>query len=215
VLEVVQFIASALLSLIAAALAVYMVKRSFDLLQKGVITLRDANPDDAIKVEFKKLITIQTRYPALGFLVLAMICLGIALWARPQFRGIVPMKLTASLNPIAQGVDTAFFEDPDPLGSSEIDSTGRISTEILPRIVKVRIRIPTPGYDPGQITKDLSPDQAKNNVLDFGTFSVGSQDRTKRPDDNPALIDTPSRPLAPLPAAIGSATPPAPAGTLQ
>jgi hypothetical protein len=147
--------------------------------------------------------------------VLAMICLGIAMWARPQFRGIVPMKLTASLNPIAQGVDTAFFEDPDPLGSSEIDSTGRISTEILPRIVKVRIRIPTPGYDPGQITKDLSPDQAKNNVLDFGTFSVGSQDRTKRPDDNPALIDTPSRPLAPLPAAIGSATPPAPAGTLQ
>jgi hypothetical protein len=214
VLEVVQFIASALLSLIAAGLAVYMVKRSFDLLQKGVITLRESNPEDAIKVEFKKLITVQTRYPALGFIVLAMICLGIALWAKPQLRGIVPMKLTASLNPTAQGVDTAFFEDPDPLGSSEIDSTGRISTEILPRIVKVRIRIPTPGYDPGQITKDLSPDQAKNHILDFGNFSLNGQ-RKKRPDDNPALIDTPSRPLAPLPTGIGLTATPAPAGSLQ
>jgi hypothetical protein len=204
ILEVIKFAASAIVALIAACLAVYMVWKSYNLLEKGVIAIREADAADAIKVDFHRLITVQTRYPALAFFVLAITCLGFAFWqvrSMPEMRGINPMKLTASLTPTSTGVDTAFFEDPDPLGSSRIDSTGKISTEILPKIIKVRIRIPTPGYAPGQITKDLSPDQAKDGLLDFGSLSLGPT-RIQKPDENPALIDTPPHPLAPLSAGM-------------
>ena len=54
-----------LLAVIGAVCALLMVIGSLVLLYRGTITLKEANPDEAIKVQFKELIDVQTRYPAL------------------------------------------------------------------------------------------------------------------------------------------------------
>jgi hypothetical protein len=190
VLEVLEFISRALLALVLAGLGVYMVRRSFDLLQKGVITLQQVNPDDAITVEFKRILKLQTRYPAFGFYFIALVCLGMAIWVLPTAsKRLNPIKVTAKLQPHPTGIATAYFEDMNLLATSQIDTPGDISAEILPKLVGVRIRIPTPGYEPGEITKSLTADKAKSDVLDFGILSPGAVKVVEKPTPDPAQIE--------------------------
>ena len=67
VFEVIELVSRALLAVLFARLGIYMVKRSFDLLQKGLITLQQVSPEAAVTVEFKKILKLQSRYPAMGF----------------------------------------------------------------------------------------------------------------------------------------------------
>lgn len=188
-LDIIEFVARAVLSLVAAGLAVYMVWKSFDLLQKGIITLQSVAPKDAIRIEYKNLIKVQTQYPAIAFFVLALICLGIAVWVIPQFHPIGRMKVTAKLQPHPKDIVTAYFVDQNSLAQSEIDTDGVISADILPMVGGVRIRIPAPGYDPKEITKVISIDKAKGDVLDFGVLAPPTTKVVNKPTPNPAQID--------------------------
>ena len=188
-LDLIQFIARALLSLVTAALAIYMVWKSFNLLQKGIITLQTVAPEDAIRIEYKNLIKVQTQYPAIAFFVLALICLGIAVWVMPPFKPVSRMKVTAKLQPHPKDISMAYFDDQNSLAQSEIDTAGEISAEILPRVGGVRIRIPAPGYDTKEITKSLSIDKAKGDVLDFGILSPPDNKVVSKPTPDPAQID--------------------------
>jgi hypothetical protein len=164
VLDIIEFIARAGLALIAAGLAVYMVWKSFNLLQKGIITLQSVAHNDALRIQYKNLIKVQTQIPALAFFVLALICLCIAVWEMPQFKPIGQLKVTAKLQPHPKDIVTAYFDDQNSLAQSEIDTDGVISADILPKVGGVRIKIPAPGYDPPVITKVLSIDKAKGDV---------------------------------------------------
>ena len=188
-LDIIEFIARAGLALIAAGLAVYMVWKSFNLLQKGIITLQSVAHNDALRIQYKNLIKVQTQIPALAFFVLALICLCIAVWAMPQFKPIGQLKVTAKLQPHPKDIVTAYFDDQNSLAQSEIDTDGVISADILPKVGGVRIRIPAPGYDPEEITKVLSIDKAKGDVLDFGVMVPPTTKVANKPTPNPAQID--------------------------
>jgi hypothetical protein len=189
VLDIIEFIARAGLALIAAGLAVYMVWKSFNLLQKGIITLQSVAHNDALRIQYKNLIKVQTQIPALAFFVLALICLCIAVWAMPQFKPIGQLKVTAKLQPHPKDIVTAYFDDQNSLAQSEIDTDGVISADILPKVGGVRIKIPAPGYDPPVITKVLSIDKAKGDVLDFGVMAPPTTKVANKPTPNPAQID--------------------------
>ena len=193
-LDIIEFVARAGLALIAAGLAVYMVWKSFNLLQKGIITLQSVAPKDAIRIEYKNLIKVQTQYPAIAFFVLALVCLCIAVWAMPQFKPIGQLKVTAKLQPHPQDIVTAYFDDQNSLAQSEIDTEGVISADILPKVGGVRIRIPAPGYVPKEITRVLSIDKAKDEVLDFGVLAPPATKVADIPTPNPAQIDPPPAP---------------------
>jgi hypothetical protein len=191
VLEMLEFTSRAVLALVLAGLGTYMVRKSFDLLQRGVITLQQVSPDDAITVEFKRILKFQTRYPAFGFFFIALVCLGMAVWVLP----IAPkkpnsIKVTAKLQPHPTGIVTAYFEDTNSQ-TSQIDTSpgGNIFAEVEPKFVGVRIRIPTPGYEPGEITASLSADKAKGDVLDFGVLSPGIAKAVEKPILDPAQIE--------------------------
>jgi hypothetical protein len=65
---------------IGAICALLMVVGALVLLYKGAITLQQSSPDEAVKVEFKHLINIQTRYPAIGLFVIGICFLGASLF---------------------------------------------------------------------------------------------------------------------------------------
>jgi hypothetical protein len=69
-----------ILALMGALCALTMVIFSFVLLYRGTITLQQASPQDAIKVEFQKVINVQTRYPALGLFVVGISFLIVSYW---------------------------------------------------------------------------------------------------------------------------------------
>src|SRR5205809_6057410 len=50
-----------------------MVVGGMVLLYKGTITLKDSNPDEAIRIEFKHMINVTTRYPALALFVIGLV----------------------------------------------------------------------------------------------------------------------------------------------
>jgi hypothetical protein len=107
---------------------------SFNLLQKGIITLQSVAHNDALRIQYKNLIKVQTQIPALAFFVLALICLCIAVWAMPQFKPIGQLKVTAKLQPHPKDIVTAYFDDQNSLAQSEIDTDGVISADILPKV---------------------------------------------------------------------------------
>src|SRR5438067_13722224 len=57
-----------------------MVVGGMVLLYKGTITLQDSNPDEAIRVGFKHMINVTTRYPALGLFVISLVFTVVALY---------------------------------------------------------------------------------------------------------------------------------------
>src|SRR5438128_11847637 len=57
-----------------------MVVGGMVLLYKGTITLKDSNPDEAIKIEFKRMINVTTRYPALALFIIGLAFTVVALY---------------------------------------------------------------------------------------------------------------------------------------
>ena len=61
------------LAVVGAACSLLMVGGALYLLNRGIVTLKEANPDEAIKVEFQKVLSIQSRYPAIALFVLGVV----------------------------------------------------------------------------------------------------------------------------------------------
>jgi len=187
---------TAIVAWVAASCAVIVMVGSLILLWTGAVKLTGVNANQGIKFKFMKTWIVETRNPALGLFVVGIFCLCIAGWCA-QSQNVSPMRLTAKLVPHPVDIPIALFENHDLLAQSSIDTNGEILAEILPKIVKIRLRIPTPGYEPGEIIKSLPPEQAKDGVLDFGTFSPGIK-KVEKPGINPDQIDPVPAKLAPL-----------------
>jgi len=88
---------SDVVAIAGAVCALLMVVGSLLLLWKGAITLKEANPEEAIKVSFQRALSIQTRYPAIALFVVGIVFLFVASWLS-RGNGPKQVMLTGTVN---------------------------------------------------------------------------------------------------------------------
>jgi hypothetical protein len=126
-----------LLAVIGAGCALLMVVGSLVLLYRGAITLENANPEDAIKVEFQKVLNIQTRYPALGLFVVGIVFLVMTFWFQKSMGAKVTLRGT--LDTADPGDAIAVFES--HLGESHIDNGNIFEMSVPCDLQEVQVTI--------------------------------------------------------------------------
>ena len=173
------------LCIIGGVCALLMVIGAMVLLYKGTITLSEKNAQDALTLEFKKMINITTRYPALGLFIIGWAFLGLVLYLS-KTNSEIPIEIRAMLK----------SDDPASavvLGSATMLQTipasdGGIDAFIYPsRVDAIRIEIVTPGYSQGKISKVVVPRNIRGTVINLGELNPGAK-ITDKPSLNPANI---------------------------
>jgi hypothetical protein len=177
------------LAVVGAACSLLMVGGALYLLNRGIVTLKDANPDEAIKVEFQRVLSIQSRYPAIALFVVGVVFLCISFWFY-QANPIRPMIVTGKLDSDDPENATVIFTD--TLGQTTPTNGGQIRQQVWPKIDQILIEIATPGHEPGKLKAWAIVDKDQNE-LSFGTVKAG-----KKLVDAPAIIVNPSN-VAPAP----------------
>lgn len=160
-----------ILTYIGGACSFLMVGGSLYLIYKGILTFREVDPQEAIKVEFQKALSIQTRYPAIALFVLGVLFLGVSLYFA-QKNAILPLVVTGTLE--SDDADNATVVFSENFGTTTPSSKGEIRQLIWPNIDEVRIEIATPGHEPGKL-KAIALVNKNQNVLSFGTVKAGKK----------------------------------------
>jgi hypothetical protein len=159
------------LAIVGAVCALLMVAGSLYLLNKGAITLRQVDPQEAIKVEFQRVLNIQTRNPAIALFVVGVIFLCVSFWFA-QENAVRPLTVTGELQ--SEDPDNAQVRFLDELGNSSPTSTGEIRQQVWPKIDRIQVEITTPGHLPPKRTATAFLDKDRN-VLSFGTVKAGKK----------------------------------------
>src|SRR5438552_10524559 len=119
-----------------------MVVVGMVLLYKGAITLKDSSPDEAIKVEFKRMVNITTRYPALGLFIIGLVFTVVDLYFA-QSQAIPPFTIDGKLQTEHPADATVLISYQVYKGNP--DSDGTINQVVHPVLDNVLYQIVVPG----------------------------------------------------------------------
>jgi len=170
-----------------------MVIGGFVLLYKGIITLKEASPEEALSVEFRNEVRITTHYPALGLFIIGLVFIIAAgmLSRATKNEFVIDGQLTGVENPSSIKVEVI----PNGSWDGRVYVGGEMRAEPTLKILDVRIS--QAGYE----ELDIPVDIAKNY---FGTITIGRVAMHRKVSmPNPGLIVEPSVPL-PGPSSSGS-----------
>jgi hypothetical protein len=169
-----------ILAFMGALCALLMVIGSLLLLYRGTITLQQANPEEAIKVEFQKVLNIQTRYPALGLFVVGIVFLAAAYWFQMNCH-IKSTTLKGTLETEDPGDAEAEFIS--RLGESRIDS-GRVFEKKVPsNLEEVEVTVRETGYEP--YATAVRPEEARDGIV---PFNAKLKKKLQKPETDPSQI---------------------------
>ncbi|MBI3014434.1 MAG: hypothetical protein HYY65_05100 [Candidatus Tectomicrobia bacterium] len=149
-----------------------MVVGGMILLYKGTITLKESNPEEAIKVEFKKMINVTTRYPALGIFVIGLTFITIALYfSKPS--AVQPLKVSGKL--LTDDPTAATISVSNKLKDTTPSTGGVIEEVIYPNVDKIIFEIVMPGYNPPKIIKTILTQDVRKGVVLLGEIHGGTK----------------------------------------
>lgn len=184
-----------LLCIIGGICSVLMVAGALYLLYKGTITLTEKAPEEALRVEFKKMINITTRYPALGLFVIGWAFLGLVLYLSFQTSREQPLEIKGHLK-VDDARSVTVVATATMLRMNPTDDGG-IDALIYPsRVDSIRIEIVTPGYARGAISRVIIPQNIHDRSIDYGDLDPGRK-MTEMPAVKPDNI-VPAPNLPPL-----------------
>jgi hypothetical protein len=185
-----------ILCIVGGICALLMVAGALYLLYKGTITLSEKTAEEAVRVEFKKLINITTRYPALGLFVIGWAFLGLVLYLS-RTNSQPPLEIQAKL--VSDDAQSATVIGSAVMLQTTPGSDGGIDALLYPtRVDAIRIDIITPGYAQGKISKIIIPQNIHNNVVDLGILNPGTK-ATDKPSVKPEnIVQVPDGKLPPL-----------------
>jgi hypothetical protein len=168
------------LAVVGALCSLLMVGGSLYLLNRGIVTLKEANPEEAIKVEFQKVLSIQSRYPAIALFVVGVVFLAVSFW----FYEANPVR-TILVTGKAEGNDLrdAVVNFTYLLGQTNPTGDGAVREEILPQIQQIRVELLTPRHKAGTAWAIIEKDQQE---VSFGLVKQG--DPTEVPPTNPTEV---------------------------
>lgn len=170
--------------LAAALCGLIMVAGGILLLYRGAITLTQASPDEAVSVEFKKMLKVTTRYPALGLFIIGLSFVVTALvFSKPenikplQVRGKVvgakPSEITVRIYPGEWVIQPS--------------SEGGIDFTIYPKMDLLLVEANAPGRSPLRYNKRLESQELKFGQAALGDI-VFSEQGVSKPAADPANI---------------------------
>jgi hypothetical protein len=169
-----------------------MVLGAMVLLYKSMITLSQASPQDALTIEFKKMIKITTQYPALGLFLIGLIfTFGTIHYAQRAPLTISGMIISGA-DP--SSITVKIFAGP---WRTEALTSGEITDIIYPNVDLLRVEIVSPGYDPPMITKTIASKDIKWGRVSLGEINFGTR-KVEKPSVDPSKIVLPNDPLPSL-----------------
>ena len=169
-----------LLALIGALCALLMVIGSLLLLYRGTITLEQANPQDAIKLEFQKVLNLQTRYPALGLFIVGIAFLAVSYWYE-QNNGVKDAELQGMLQTDNPG--DAIAEFVSSLGEAHVDSGNYFRKKVPSNLEEVEVTVRETGYEP--YSTAVHPNQTKKGTV---SFKVNLTKKLDKPQTDPSQV---------------------------
>jgi hypothetical protein len=175
---------------------VLMVAGGILLLYKGIIRLNDVSAEEAVAVEFQKMLKIQTRYPALGLFVIGLVFVCVAIiYANSE--EIKPIKLKgtiditgADLSGVTLRVKSADWKTFRP------DSTGRINEIIHPDLQRIVIEVQAAGCEPEAPSFNLGSEDINRGVLSLPKMVFKKV--SKKPGQGEVVPGPPDKKLEPL-----------------
>ena len=150
--------------ILGAVCGVLMVAGGMLLFYKGIVTLQEvSDKPDAVTVEFKNVLKIQSRYPAYGFFVFGLAFISLAVvYSRPdQYPPItVSGEIDDAVDPNATMISVTV-----PLTESALDSNGKFKRIFRPDFSIVRVRIQAPGNDPATSTFGVETSESGRGLV--------------------------------------------------
>jgi hypothetical protein len=165
-----------------------MVVGGMVLLYKGTITLKDSSPDEAIKVEFKRMINITTRYPALGLFIIGLVFTVVALYFA-QSQAIPPFTIDGKLQTEHPADATVLISYQVYKGNP--DSDGTINQVVYPVLDNVLYQIVVPGN-----SDEIRGSKPKKN-MEHGVLKIGAVSPAAKTEDKPKpgkIVEDPGLP---------------------
>jgi len=130
---------------VAALCGLVMVVGGIVLLYRGTITLDKADQGQAVTLEFKKLIRVQTSYPALGLFVIGLAFVIVSI----HYAGGVPVRIggriIASTLADMNQVTIAVAAGPWPVRAG---TDGQIDEVVYPNLQRLHVDVVMPGHTP-------------------------------------------------------------------
>jgi hypothetical protein len=164
--------------IITAVCGLLMVIGGMVLLYKGAVTLKDSNPDEAIKVEFKHMINVTTRYPALGLFVIGLAFTVVALYfVRPFVRPYPPFKISGTLNTDDPGNATVVISFPVHMFQPE--PNGEFHGTVDSGLEDIAYEVNLPGENKYKWTKGKTDIQ--RGTLALGSISLAGPKTQEKP----------------------------------
>lgn len=183
-----------ILTIIGGACALLMVLGAMILLYKGTITLSKADPKDALSIQYKKLINVQTRYPALALFIIGLAFLGLSLYLS-KTNSERPFEVLGKLK--SDNPEAAVIIGSVAMLQTNPSSDGGIDALIYPRVDAIKIEIVTPGYAPGKITRSVIAHNIHDRFIRLGELDPGTK-ITEKPAAKPENIVAVPANLPPL-----------------
>ena len=132
--------------LLGALCGLVMVVGGFVLFYKGIVTLQQASAKDAITLELRNILKIQSRYPAYGFFIFGLAFLALsAVYAKPD--DLPPITVSGAVENAVDPSATRITMEL-PLTETTLASDGQFKRVLRPELDRVRIGIVAPGNDP-------------------------------------------------------------------
>lgn len=180
--------------LTAALCGLIMVAGGILLLYKGAISLATRTGDEAVTLEFKKLIKVTTHYPALGLFVigLSFILIGLVFARPPSVRPLVIQGSVSTTEPSAVTVRISTGR-----WMVQPSSEGSITQTIYPTMDTLLLEVNAPGFPARMIVKPLDAGELKRGRVDLDPIVLGATQVPKPAVDprNIAPVDVPLPPL--------------------
>ena len=151
------------------------------LLYKGAISLNQASKEEAVSLEFKKMLKITTHYPALGLFIIGLAFIIIAVSFSKSTRN--QFTITGQVK----------VDDPDSLAvviaiprmEAKAYAGGRILASIVPQIDILEVSLACPGYK--GVTIPIETKSSKWGAISLGEISLGRKE-VEKPPINPENI---------------------------
>jgi hypothetical protein len=154
------------LAVIGALCSLLMVSGSLYLFNRGILTLRESNAEEAIKVEFRKVLSIQSRNPAIALFIVGVLFLAVSFWfyeANPV-RPIIVRGTVQGDDLKGASVNFSNQFGSFPIGGSEIKQV------ITPDMRLITVELDVPRHAPGRATADFDKNKQE---ISFGVVKEG------------------------------------------
>ncbi len=180
--------------IIGGICGLFMVIGGMILLYKGNITLNKTSKDEAVTLEFRKMIKITTHYPALGLFVIGLAFIIVsAVFAKPK--EVTSLAIKGHVN-VDDPSSVTFFVYTGHGGLPRL--TDREIDEIVyPHLKILKVDITAPGYSPPTITKTIGSSDIKKGIASLGEITFTNK-KAEKPQTNPDNIKPVKEELPPL-----------------